>query len=160
MAAILSIADRQSQDVQRRAIAAVSLQRRQLNTGVRPKLAEIMGDDIAMHGIVALPSLDAWYRAQPVRTGGIMPRLSISADEKRMYGLPPSARLIPLHDLGGVVDRWSVVVAPVMGGFVVGVKAPADGGGVGVLWKRSYKASDYAARLSVEHGMPIRERYA
>lgn len=46
-ASIYTIAAHQSHDVQRRAIAAVVLQRRRLNTGERPTLAEIMGDDAA-----------------------------------------------------------------------------------------------------------------
>lgn len=160
MANILSITDRQPQDVQRRAIAAVSLQRRRLNTGERPRLAEIMGDDPARQSPQIPASLDAWYRQQPVKCGRISPKLTLSDLEKQMFGLPRTARLVDLRNLGDERDHWTVAVFPVLGGFVVGVKAPARGGGVGVFWKRSYKASDYALRLSVEHGMPIRERYA
>lgn len=159
-AAVFSIADRQTREVQSRALAAVSLQRQRLQGGERPKLAEILRVDLLKPGVVAYASLDEWYRAQPTPAGRIAPRLSLSADEKRIYGLPVSAQLMPLGDLGGRLRNWSVVVAPVLGGFVVGVKAPADGGGVGVIWKRSYKASNYALRLAAEHGLPIVERYA
>jgi hypothetical protein len=62
--------------------------------------------------------------------------------------------------MGDEVDHWCVAVFPILHGYVVGVKAPAGGGGVGVMWRKSYKASDYAMRLSVEHGFPIQERYA
>ncbi|VXC48863.1 hypothetical protein [Sphingomonas sp. 8AM] len=159
-ASIHTIADRQSPDVQRRAIVAVSLQRQRLNTGKRPRLAEIMGDDLALRSPPIPASLDAWYRQQPVKRGRISPSLTLSDWEKQVFGLPRTARLVDLRNLGDERDHWTVAVFPVLGGFVVGVKAPAGGGGVGVLWKRSYKASDYALRLSVEHGMPIRERYA
>jgi hypothetical protein len=156
---VLSIADRQPQDVQRRAVAAVSLQRWREIEHARA---------VKQHGVAVEPdqgvslhaSLDAWYRAQPVKPGRISPRLTLTDDEKRAYGLPKSARLVTLRGLGDAVDHWSVAVFPVMGGYVVGVKAPGGGGGVGVFWRMSHKASDYARRLSVEHGMPIRERYA
>ncbi|WP_230629318.1 hypothetical protein [Sphingomonas sp. Leaf37] len=156
---VLSIADRQPEDVQRRAVAAVSLQRwreiehaRVVKKGGVPVQTD-QGSDLPA-------SLDAWYRSQPVKPGRISPRLTLTDDEKRAYGLPKSARLIALRGLGDEVDHWSVAVFPVMGGYVVGVKAPAGGGGVGVFWRLSHKASDYARRLSVEHGMLIRERYA
>lgn len=157
---IHTIADRQPQDVQRRAIEAVSLQRQRLSTGKRPTLAEIMGDDRAVQSPPIPVSLDAWYRQQPIKRGRISANLALSDIEKQVFGLPRTARLVDLRDLGDERDQWTVGVFPVLGGFVVGVKAPAGGGGVGVFWKRSYKASEYALRLSVEHGMPIRERYA
>lgn len=159
-ASIYTMADRQSHDVQRRAIAAVVLQRRRLNTGERPTLAEIMSDDLALQSPQIPASLDAWYRQQPIKRGRIHPSLTLSDVEKQVFGLPRTARLIDLRNLGDERDHWTVAVFPVLGGFVVGVKAPSGGGGVGVFWKRSYRASDYALRLSVEHGMPIRERYA
>jgi hypothetical protein len=155
---VLSLADRQPHDVQRRAVAAVTLQRQRVLEHVqRLRLTGVMSDIEHRKGY---PSLDAWYRAQPVKTGRIRPRLLLSTDEKRIYGLPPSAKLIDLRGLGGEVDHWSIAVFPIMGGYVVGVKAPLAGGGVGVLWRKSYRASDYAMRLSVEHGFPIQERYA
>lgn len=156
---ILSIADRQPQDVQRRAVAAVSRQRwREIEHARAVKQGGVL---VQVDQDTVLPaSLDAWFRAQPVRPGRINPRLTLTDDEKRAYGLPKSARLVTLGGLGDEVDHWSVAVFPVMGGYVVGVKAPAAGGGVGVFWRLSHKASDYARRLSVEHGMPIRERYA
>ncbi len=157
---IHTIADRQPQDVQRRAIEAVSLQRQRLSTGKRPTLAEIMGDDRAVQSPPIPASLDAWYRQQPIKRGRISANLALSDIEKQVFGLPRTARLVDLRDLGDERDQWTVGVFPVLGGFVVGVKAPAGGGGVGVFWKRPYKASEYALRLSVEHGMPIRERYA
>ncbi len=159
-ASIHTIADRQPQDVQRRAIEAVSLQRQRLSTGKRPTLAEIMGDDHAVQSPPIPASLDAWYRQQPIKRGRISANLALSDIEKQVFGLPRTARLVDLRNLGDERDQWTVGVFPVLGGFVVGVKAPAGGGGVGVFWKRSYKASEYALRLSVEHGMPIRERYA
>ncbi len=159
-ASIHTIADRQPQDVQRRAIEAVSLQRQRLSTGKRPTLAEIMGDDRAVQSPPIPASLDAWYRQQPIKRGRISANLALSDIEKQVFGLPRTARLVDLRNLGDERDQWTVGVFPVLGGFVVGVKAPAGGGGVGVFWKRSYKASEYALRLSVEHGMPIRERYA
>lgn len=159
-ASIYTIADRQSHDVQRRAIAAVCVQRQQLATGERPRLAEIMGDDIARQSPPIPATLDAWYREQSIKRGRISPSLTLSDREKQVFGLPRTARLVDLRNLGDERDHWTVAVFPVLGGFVVGVKAPAGGGGVGVFWKQSYKASNYALRLSVEHGMPIRERYA
>lgn len=158
---VLSIADRQPHDVQRRAVAAVTLQRQRVREHVQHvqhvKLNGMMPDVERREGFA---SLDAWYRAQSVKPGRIRPRLVLNADEKRMYGLPPSAKLVDLCGLGGEVGHWSVAVVPVMHGYVVGVKAPAGGGGVGVMWRKSYKASDYAMRLSVEHHLPIEERYA
>ncbi len=153
---ILSFAARQSAEVQRRAIAAVQLQRRR---AIEPRsLSRLLGEKPSETAKPA--TLDAWYRAQPIEPGRISPRLALTDAEKRAYGLPPSARLVELGSLGDDCSEWAVYLIPVMGGFVVGVKAPDGGGGVGVLWKRSHKASDYALRLSVEHGMPIRERYA
>ncbi len=158
-AVVFSIADRQPQAVQRRAVAAVSLQRwRDIE---RARAVKRSGIPVQPEQGATLPAtLDAWYRAQPIKSGRIAPRLTLTVDEKRAYGLPKSARLITLRGLGDEVDHWSVVTFPVVGGYVVGVKAPAGGGGVGVFWRLSHKASDYARRLSVEHGMPIRERYA
>jgi hypothetical protein len=158
-AVVFSIADRQPQDVQRRAVAAVSLQRwREIEHARAVKQHGIPVE--VDKGSVLPPSLDAWYRAQPVRQGRISPRLTLTDSEKRAYGLPKSVRLVALRGLGDEVDHWSIAVFPVMGGYVVGVKAPAGGGGVGVFWRQSFKASDYARRLSIEHAMPIRERYA
>lgn len=155
---IFSIADRQPHEVQSRAVAAVNLQRERVREQVqRVKLAGVMPDVEYREGY---PSLDAWYRAQPVKAGRVRPKLVLNADEKRICGLQPSAKLVDLCGLGGEVDHWSIAVFPVMHGYVVGVKAPAGGGGAGVLFRKSYKASDYAMRLSVEHGLPIEERYA
>lgn len=158
-ALVLSIADRQPEEVRRRAVAAISLQRVREAERVRAtrRLGVLIGAD---RGIVLPPSLDAWYRAHPIQSGRINPRLTLTEDEKQAYGLPKSARLVPLRGLGDELDHWSVGVFPVMGGYVVGVKAPAGGGGVGVFWRLARKASDYAHRLSVEHEMPVRERYA
>lgn len=154
---VLSIADRQPEEVQRRAAAAVNLQRQREREHVRRvKLTGVMPDVERREGY---DSLDAWYRAQPIKTGRIRPRLVLNADEKRIYDLPPSAKLIDLRGLGPEVDHWAVAVFPIMGGYVVGLKAPAGGGGVGVFWRKSHQASDYAIRLSAHHGFPWQERY-
>jgi hypothetical protein len=150
------MAARQSQDVQRRAKDAV-IRQRAVNRD-RWSLAHVLGGDRL--GKTSFPSLDAWYRAQPVVRGRISPSLTMNADEKRLYGLPPSARLANLRGVGNEVDHWSIAIIPTQGCYLVGVKAPFNGGGVGVLWRKSWKASDYALRLSVEHGFPIRERWA
>ncbi len=155
---VLSIADRQPFDVQRRAVAAVNLQRERERDHVRSMRKTGNPVDVEYRDKPA--SLDAWYRAQPIKPGRIGPRLVLTADEKRIYGLPASARLVDLRGMSDKVDHWSIAVFPVLHGYVVGVKAPAGGGGVGVMWRKSYKASDYAMRLSVEHGFPIQERYA
>jgi hypothetical protein len=155
---VLSIAARQPEEVQRRAVAAVNLQRQREREHVQSVKRTGVAVDVEHRD--GYPNLDAWYRAQPIETGRIRPRLVLNADDKRIYGLPPSAKLIDLRGLGPEVDHWSVAVFPIMGGYVVGVKAPMAAGGVGVLWRKSYKASDYAMRLSVEHGLPIQERYA
>lgn len=160
-AAVLSIASRQSQDVQRRAVAAVTLQRERRRAADRNgrSLAAVMGDPALEQGIVGFPSLDDWYRAQPVPRGRTRPVLRLSADEKRLYGLPPSAKLVDLRGVGSQHGRRAVIVGAVQGGFVVGVKAP-DGTGVGVLWRKSYRANDYALRLSAEHSLPLRDRWS
>jgi hypothetical protein len=155
---VLSIAERQPRHVQSRAIAAVNLQRERERDHVRSMRQT--GNPVEVEYRDKPASLDAWYRAQPVKPGRISPRLVLTADEKRLYGLPASAKLVDLRRMGGEVDHWSIAVFPILHGYVVGVKAPAGGGGVGVLWRKSYKASDYAMRLSVEHGFPIQERYA
>jgi hypothetical protein len=155
---VLSIAERQPHHVQSRAIAAVNLQRERERDHVC--IIRATGHPVDVEYRDAPASLDAWYRAQPVKPGRISPRLVLSPEQKRLYGLPPSARLVDLRGMGDEVDHWSIAVFPVLHGYVVGVKAPAGGGGVGVLWRKSYKASDYAMRLSVEHGFPIQERYA
>ena len=155
---VLSIADHQPREVQSRAVAAVNLQRERERDHVRSIRAT--GNPVEVEYRDKPASLDAWYRAQPIKPGRISPRLVLTADEKRLYGLPPSAKLVDLRRMGNEVDHWSVSVFPVLHGYVVGVKAPAGGGGVGVMWRKSYKASDYAMRLSVEHGFPIQERYA
>lgn len=154
---VLSLTDRQPRHVQSRAIAAVNLQRERERDHVHSIRTTGSPVDVEYRGTPA--TLDAWYRAQPVKPGRISPRLVLTADEKRLYGLQPSAQLVELRRMGNEVDHWSIAVFPVLHGYVVGVKAPAGGGGVGVLWRKSYKASDYAMRLSVEHGFPIRERY-
>jgi hypothetical protein len=155
---VLSLIDRQPRHVQSRAIAAVNLQRERERDHVRRMRAT--GNPVEVEYRDTPASLDAWYRAQPVKLGRISPRLVLTSDEKRLYGLPPSAKLVDLRRMGDEVDHWSIAVFPILHGYVVGVKAPAGGGGVGVLWRKSYKASDYAMRLSVEHGFPIQERYA
>lgn len=154
-ATIISIASRQAPEVPVRAAAAVAAFRRQINSP--SDLNEVLGID---RGIVAYPTLDAWYRAQPVPKGRLGARLRHSPDEKRLYGLRPSAELIELRGLGEESERWSVCIFPVAGGYIVGVKAPMGGGGVGVRFTKSHQASDYAHRLSVEHDLPIVERYA
>lgn len=155
---VLSLTNRQPHHVQSRAIAAVNLQRERERDHVRS--IRTTGNPVDVEYRDTPASLDAWYRAQPIKPGRIGPRLVLTADEKRLYGLPPSAKLVDLRRMGDEVDHWSVSVFPVLHGYVVGVKAPAGGGGVGVMWRKSYKASDYAMRLSVEHGFPIQERYA
>jgi hypothetical protein len=155
---VLSLTDRQPRHVQSRAIAAVNLQRERERDHVRSIRATGNPVDVEYRDTPA--TLDTWYRVQPIKQGRISPRLMLTTDEKRLYGLPPSAKLVDLRGMGGEVDHWSVAVFPVLHGYVVGVKAPAGGGGVGVLWRKSYKASGYAMRLSVEHGFPIQERYA
>jgi hypothetical protein len=155
---ILSIADRQPREVQSRAIAAVNLQRERERAHVRSIKAT--GNQVEVEYRDKPANLDAWYRTQPVKRGRIGPRLVLNADDKRLYGLPASARLVDLRGMGDELDHWSIAVFPVLHGYVVGVKAPVGGGGVGVFWRKSYKASDYAMRLSVEHGFPIQERYA
>lgn len=155
---VLSIADRQPREVQSRAVAAVNLQRERERDHVRSMRQT--GNPVEVEYRDKPGSLDAWYRAQPVKRGSINPRLVLTAEDKRLYGLPPSARLVDLRGMGEEVDHWSIAVFPVLHDYVVGVKAPAGGGGVGVMWRKSYKASDYAMRLSVEHGFPIQERYA
>lgn len=155
---VLSIADRQPHNVQSRAIAAVNLQRERERDHIRSM--KQTGNPVDVEYSDAPATLDTWYRAQPIKPGRISPRLVLTADEKRLYGLPPSAKLVDLRGMGGEVDHWSIAVFPVLHGYVVGVKAPSAGGGVGVFWRKSYKASDYAMRLSIEHGFPIQERYA
>ncbi len=154
-ATVIPIASRQAPEVPARATAAVTAFRRQINSA--SDLNGVLGID---RGIVAYPTLDAWYRAQPVPKGRLGARLRLSRDEKRIYGLRPSAELIELRGLGEESERWSVCVFPVAGGYIVGVKAPRGGGGVGVRFTKSHQASDYAHRLSVEHDLPIVERYA
>ncbi|MGW8135573.1 hypothetical protein ACWGNZ_08030 [Sphingomonas zeae] len=152
---IIPIASRQTPEVQARAIVAVTALRQQAN---EPRsLDRVLGVD---RGIVGYPTLDAWYRAQPVPKGRLGARLRLSPDEKRLYGLRPSAELIELRGLGDESERWSICVFPIAGGYIVGVKAPMGGGGVGVRFTKSHQASDYAHRLSVEHDLPIVERYA
>ena len=153
-ATIISIASRQAPEVPVKA-AAVAAFRRQVNSP--NDLNEVLGLD---RGIVAYPTLDARYRAQPVPKGRLGARLRLSPDDKRLYGLRPSAELIELRGLGDESERWSVCVFPVAGGYIVGVKAPMGGGGVGVRFTKSHQASDYAHRLSIEHDLPIVERYA
>jgi len=155
---VLSLIDRQPRHVQSRAIAAVNLQRERERDHVRSIRTTGNAVDVEYRDTPA--TLDAWYRAQPVKPGRISPRLVLTADEKPLYGLPPSARLVDLRGMGDELDHWSIAVFAVLHGYVVGVKAPAGGGGVGVMWRKSYKASDYAMRLSIEHGFPIQERYA
>ena len=155
---VLSLIDRQPRHVQIRAIAAVNLQRERERDHVRS--IRKTGNPVEVEYRDTPATLDAWYRAQPVKPGRISPRLVLNTDLKRLYGLPPSAKLVDMRRMGDEVDHWSIAVFPILHGFVVGVKAPAGGGGVGVLWRKSYKASDYAMRLSVEHGFPIQERYA
>ncbi|TCM10340.1 hypothetical protein [Sphingomonas sp. PP-CC-3G-468] len=155
---VLSLTDRQPRHVQSRAIAAVNLQRERERDHVRS--IRTTGNPVEVEYRDKPASLDAWYRAQPVKPGRINPRLVLSADEKRLYGLPASARLVDLRGMGDELDHWCVCVFPVLHGYVVGVKAPTGDGGVGVFWRKSYKASDYAMRLSVEYGFPIQERYA
>lgn len=154
-ATIISIASRQAPEVPGKAAAAVEAFRRQIDSP--SDLNGVLGID---RGIVAYPTLDAWYRAQPVPKGRLGARLRLSPDEKRLYGLRPSAELIELRGLGEESERWSVCVFPVAGGYIVGVKAPMGGGGVGVRFTKSHQASDYAHRLSAEHDLPIVERYA
>ncbi|GAM01974.1 hypothetical protein [Sphingomonas parapaucimobilis] len=154
-ATIISIASRQAPEVPVKAAAAVAAFRRQINSP--SDLNEVLGID---RGIVAYPTLDAWYRAQPVPKGRLGARLRLSPDEKRLYGLRPSAELIELRGLGEESERWAVCIFPVAGGYIVGVKASMGGGGVGVRFTKSHQASDYAYRLSVEHDLPIVERYA
>ncbi|WP_277983689.1 hypothetical protein [Sphingomonas faeni] len=155
---VLSLTDRQPRHVQSRAIAAVILQRERERDHVRR--IRTTGNSVDVEYRDTPATLDAWYRAQPIKPGRISPRLVLTADEKHLYGLPASAKLVDLRRMGDQLDHWSVSVFPVLHGYVVGVKAPAGGGGVGVMWRKSYKASDYAMRLSVEHGFPIQERYA
>lgn len=155
---VLSIADRQPRDVQSRAIAAVNLQREREREHVRS--IRKTGNPVDVEYRDTPATLDAWYRAQPIKPGRISPRLVLTADEKRLYGLPASARLVDLRGMGPEADHWCVCVFPVLHGYIVGVKAPAGGGGVGVFWSKSHKASDYAVQLSKLHGMPKRERYA
>lgn len=154
-ATVIPIASRQSPEVPAKATAAVAAFRRQINSP--SDINEVLGMD---RGIVTYPTLDAWYRAQPVPKGRLGARLRLSRDEKRIYGLRPSAELIELRGLGEESERWSVCIFPVAGGYIVGVKAPMGGGGVGVRFTKSHQASDYAHRLSVEHDLPIVERYA
>ncbi|WP_342658255.1 hypothetical protein NPJ82_02620 [Sphingomonas sp. NY01] len=156
-AIVISMADRQPQEVQRRAIAAVALQRTRDQR--RPTLDEILGVS-AQDRTTGLDSLDAWYRAQPVPKGKCGPKLHLTPDERRLYRIPATAALVDLRGMGPETDGWAVCVFPVLQGYVVGLKAPHGGGGVGVFFRKSYKASDYANRLSVEHGLPIVERYA
>lgn len=156
-AAILSIADRQSRDVQRRAIKAVNLQREQLREHVAQIRANGFAPEVERRELPA--SLDAWYHAQPIPAGRIAPKLALSADAKRCYGLPASARLVDLRGFGAEVDQRCVVMLSTVGGYVVGVKTP-DAGGVGIMWRSADKAAFYAMRLEVEHGLPRLERVA
>ncbi|RSU54393.1 hypothetical protein [Sphingomonas sp. S-NIH.Pt15_0812] len=151
---VLSIASRQSREVQSRAVAAVCLQRhRELE---RTKLERITGvSGYADQGANLPPTLDAWYRAKPLPPGRIRLRMTLPREVARLYGLPATARLIDLRDMATATDHWSVAVLPTMGGHIVGVAAP-DGSGVGVVWRLARKANDYALRLSAEHGLPIR----
>ncbi len=155
---VLSLIDRQPHHVQSRAIAAVNLQRERERNHVRS--IRTTGNPVEVEYRDTPSTLDAWYRVQPVKPGRISPRLVLTPDEKCLYGLPASARLVDLRGMGDELDYWCVCVFPVLHGYVVGVKAPAGGGGVGVFWSKSHKASDYAVRLSKLHGMPRRERYA
>ena len=106
-ATIISIASRQAPEVPARATAAVEAFRRQISAP--SDLNEVLGID---RGIVAYSTLDAWYRAQPVPKGRLGARLRLSPDEKRLYGLRPSAELIELRGLGEESERWSVCVFP------------------------------------------------
>jgi len=154
---VLSIADRQPHEVQCRAVAAVTLQRQRVRELVQNVKRE--GVVVGVERREGYASLDAWYRAQPVKKGRLGPNLRLSNAEKLLYGLPASARLMEIRNWGHEVDHWSIAVFPILHGFVVGVQAPFAGGGVGVTWRRSCRASDYALRLSAEHDFPIRERY-
>lgn len=155
---VLSLTDRQPHHVQSRAIAAVNLQREREREHVRSIRAT--GHPVDVKYRDKSSSLDAWYRVQPIKAGRTSPRLVLTADEKRLYGLPASARLVDLRGMGPEADHWCVCVFPVLHGYIVGVKAPAGAGGAGVFWRKSHKASDYAVRLSKQHGMPRQERYA
>lgn len=154
---VLSIAERQPREVQCRAVAAVNLQRQRVREHVQNVKREGVVVDVERREGYA--SLDAWYRAQPVKKGRLGPNLRLSSAEKVLYGLSASARLMEIRNWGHEVDHWSIAVFPILHGYVVGVQAPFAGGGVGVTWRRSWRASDYALRLSVEHGFPIQERY-
>jgi len=154
---VFSIADRQPPNVQSRAVAAVNLQRQRMHEHVQNvKRTGVVVDVEHREGYA---NLDAWYRAQPVGKGQLGPKLRLSNADKVLYGLPATARLTEIRNWGLEVDHWSIAVFPILHGYVVGVQAPFAGGGVGVSWRRSWRASDYALRLSVEHGFPIRERY-
>jgi len=153
---VLSLADRQPVDVQRRAAVACALLHQD---HVRPTLDEILRGPVE-RGIVVHPTLDEWYRAQPVPKGRISPKLTMLPVEKRLYGLSSVARLVDLKGMGAEVDHWTIAVLSIVRGYVVGVKAPIGGGGVGVMWTKARNANDYALRLSVEHDMPIREVWA
>ena len=137
---VLSIAERQPHEVQSRAIEAVNLQRERERDHVHSMRKT--GNPVEVEYRDTPATLDAWYRAQSVKPGRISPRLVLTADEKRLYGLRPSAKLVDLWRMGDEVDHWSIAVFHVLHGFVVGVKAPAGGGGVGVIWRKSFKASD------------------
>jgi hypothetical protein len=85
---VLSIADRQPRDVQSRAVAAVNLQRERERDHVRSIRATGHPVEAEFRNMPA--TLDAWYRAQPVKAGRISPRLVLNTDQKRLYGLPAS----------------------------------------------------------------------
>jgi hypothetical protein len=66
---VLSIADRQPRDVQSRAVAAVNLQRERERDHVRSIRATGHPVEAEFRNMPA--TLDAWYRAQPVKAGRI-----------------------------------------------------------------------------------------
>jgi hypothetical protein len=148
---VLSLADHQPVDVQRRAAAACVLLC-QVEAG---SLSALFNQGLPETSN-AHPTLDAWYRAQSLPKGRIRLRMTMPPGGAQLYGLPATARLVDLRDMVTAVDHWSVAVLTTIGGHIVGIAAP-DGSGVGVIWRLARKANDYALRLSVEHDMPIRE---
>jgi hypothetical protein len=149
---VLSLADRQPVDVQRRAAAACARLRQPAACDLRGMVSPWSDD-----ATDAAPlTLDAWYRSQSLPKGRIRLRMTMPPGGAQLYGLPATARLVDLRDMVTVADHWSVAVLATIGGHIVGVAAP-DGSGVGVIWRLARKANDYALRLSVEHDMPIRE---
>lgn len=149
-AIVLDLAARQTCDVQRRAVEAVTRQRERLLS------VRTLAEPIAA-GVQGCPSLEDWHAVQVERHAGKRLVLAMTRDEKALYGLRPSTKLTSLLGLGPRLDYpcVTIVTLGLASSYAVGVQASNAGGGVGVIIRKSYKALDYADALAATHGLPV-----